>query len=377
MKLVTIVGARPQFIKAAAVSKAIKSFNAKLPLLYKGKELEKIREVIVHTGQHYDKNMSKVFFEDLKLPMPDYNLDVGSDTQAKQTAKMLERIEDVLLLERPDMVLVYGDTNSTIAGAIVAAKLSIPIAHVEAGMRSYNRDMPEEINRIVADHLSNILFCSSKDACSILKSEGITKNVYLAGDVMFDSLNNNLSIAQKKSKVLSVLNIQPKGYYLATIHRAVNTNNLKRLKNILNILDSLDLPVLIPLHPRTRNVLGIHKKDYFNKNLRIIEALSYLDMLILEENSKIILTDSGGVQKEAFFLSVPCITLREETEWMETVNSGWNIFVGIDKQKIIKATQHFKAKLSYTKKKYYYGRGKASEKIVRILFRKFYEKSSK
>jgi len=362
-KVLTIIGARPQFIKAAAVSRILR---------------RKFKEIILHTGQHYDIEMSGSFFKELKISRPDYNLGVGSASQAKQVALMLERIEPVLLKEKPDLVLVYGDTNSTLAAALSAAKLGIPIAHVESGMRSYNRSMPEEINRIVADKLSSILFCSSKNACDTLMLEGITKNVYLVGDVMLDSLKHNIRTAERKSRILSALRVRPKEYFLATIHRPLNTDDPKRLKTILDILNRLSLPVIMPLHPRTRNILCINKNSFSKyRNLTMINPLPYLDTLVLEENSRIIFTDSGGVQKEAFFLNVPCITLREETEWIETVDSGWNILAGANKLKIMRAIEQFESKPITGKKEYCYGHGNAAEKIVRILSGKMKQLSVK
>lgn len=367
MKIVTVIGARPQFIKASAVHRAIKSIGRK----------NKIKEILVHTGQHYDYLMDKVFFEELNLPKPNYYLGVGSGSHGRQTALMLERIEGVLLKEKPDVVMVYGDTNSTLAGALSAAKLKIPVAHIEAGLRSYNRKMPEELNRVLTDHLSTYLFCPTEQAVRNLKKEGIrngkerlVKNV---GDVMYDSILYYSRIAEKKSKILEDLNLSPskssyKDYFLLTIHRAENTDNHERLKSILKALNEIgkEITVIFPIHPRTKKMINHYRLTREIKNIKMIEPVSYLNMLMLEKHAKIILTDSGGVQKEAFWLGIPCITLREETEWVETVQSGWNILAGVDKEGIIEAVKSIKRNhLPKIRRKY--GDGKASPKIVNIL----------
>lgn len=347
-KIVTVVGARPQFIKAAAVSRKLRK-NAK--------------EILVHTGQHYDANMSQVFFNELNIPVPDYNLNIGSASHGEQTAKMTIGIEKILKKEKPDIVLVYGDTNSTLAGALAASKMHIPIAHVEAGLRSYNKMMPEEINRVLTDHISDFLFCPTDTAVLNLKKEGIKKGIYKSGDVMYDAILFNTGLAKEKSNVLNKLALAPKSYILATIHRAENTDDEKRLRAILAGLAGSSLPVVLPLHPRTKKILK--KMKISTKNIIITEPLGYLDMISLEKNAKIIATDSGGVQKEAYFMKVPCATFRDETEWVETLKENNNIICGADKSKIkeaIKVSRNFR--LSNKK---YFGSGNASEKIVEII----------
>jgi UDP-GlcNAc3NAcA epimerase len=357
MKIATIIGARPQFIKAAVVSKEIARLN---------RNGGHIKEIIIHTGQHYDNNMSKLFFDELKIKNPDYNLNVGSFSQGKQTGLMLERLEETLVREKPDWTIVYGDTNSTLAGALASSKLHVPLAHVEAGLRSFNRNMPEEINRIVADHLSNILFCPTRQAVINLKNEGINQGVLRVGDVMYDSVLHYSDIAQTGSQILEKLKVFPKNYYLTTIHRAENTDDIERLKSILSALSKLDLRVIFPIHPRTAKFVKNLNKNL--KNIFIIEPVSYLDMLKLERNASAILTDSGGIQKEAFYLKVPCITLRDETEWVETVKSGKNIIAGTNESKILKS---LKTILSQKSNYYppFYGDGKAAKKILEIILK--------
>ena len=331
MNIVTIVGARPQFIKAAPVSRAIHKHNLE------GADPQ-IKEIIVHTGQHYDDTMSAVFFRDLDIPDPHMNLDVGSGPHGWQTAQMLIRIEKVLMERKPDMVLVYGDTNSTLAGALSAVKLHIPVAHIEAGLRSFNRKMPEEHNRVVSDHLSDLLFCPTQTAVNNLAGEGITKGVHYVGDVMYDSVLYNIHLAEKRSHILKKCNLEPKHYALATVHRAENTDDYERLRSIFHALDRIakdGLPVIVPLHPRTRKQKESSSAPL--NSVQLIDPVSYLDMLVLERQAKVILTDSGGVQKEAYWFDVPCITLRNETEWLEAVESGWNTVVGYDSKCIIAA----------------------------------------
>jgi UDP-GlcNAc3NAcA epimerase len=373
MKIVTIVGARPQFIKAGAVNRAIQESN---------KKKARIREIWVHTGQHYDTLMDKVFFEELKLPKPDYHLGVGSGSHAKQTGLMLERVERVLEKEKPEMVIVYGDTNSTLAGALAAAKLNIPVGHVEAGLRSYNQAMPEEINRLLTDHLSTFLFCPTDQAVQNLLKEGIkdgrTRIVKNVGDVMYDSILYYSKMAEKKSTVLNDLNlVSPQSairnpqYYLATLHRAENTDDPKRLKSILTALNEIGkkVPTVLPLHPRTKKRMEIYHFLSKFKNIKFIEPVSYLDMLKLERKAKAILTDSGGIQKEAYWLRVPCFTLREETEWVETIKSGWNVLTGTNAKRIVEEVGHLEKRKRHPEGNKIFGDGKAGEKIVQILIR--------
>jgi len=323
MKVASIVGARPNFIKLAPLSREIRKY---------------FDEIIIHTGQHYDYEMDRIFFEQLRIPEPDYHLGVGSGTHGYQTGEMLKRIEKVLIDEKPDLVIVYGDTNTTLAGALAAVKLNIPLAHVEAGLRCYDKKIPEEINRVLTDHCSDLLFCPTKRAVENLKREGITKGVYLTGDVMVDAIKQNITIAENVSTILNDLNVKPKDYYLVTVHRAENTDNIDKLKNIVDALCEIDNNVVFPCHPRTEKAL---KKfglwDKLKRSVNVIKPVGYLDMLVLEKNAKKIITDSGGVQKEAYIFKVPCITLRERTEWIETVEDGWNMLVGSDKGKILNA----------------------------------------
>jgi UDP-N-acetylglucosamine 2-epimerase (non-hydrolysing) len=360
LKIVDIVGARPQFIKLAPILRAIVKHNQKRPEC-------PIQEVLVHTGQHYDYEMSQVFFDELGLKSPDYHLGVGSGTHGYQTGEMLKRIEEVLIKEKPDMVMVYGDTNTTLAGALAAAKLHIPVAHVEAGLRSFNREMPEEINRVLTDHISDFLFCPTQTAVENLRREGIEKGVYLVGDVMYDAVLLYLDLAEKKSEIMERLGLKPKSYALATVHRAENTDQPERLRSIFEGLERVaeeGLPVILPLHPRTRkqlNTLGIHPKE-----VQVLDPVSYLDMLVLEKNARVILTDSGGVQKEAFFFRVPCVTLREETEWVETVETGWNTLVGCDPERMVQAALEAHPGIESV---WPYGDGQAAGRIMDLLGR--------
>jgi UDP-GlcNAc3NAcA epimerase len=314
-KIATVLGARPQFIKAAVVSKAFGLFPA-------------IEEVIIHTGQHYDDNMSEIFFRELSIPEPAYNLNIGSGLHGRQTGRMLIAIEEVLIKESPDWVLIYGDTNSTLAGALAAAKLRIPAAHVEAGLRSFDRHMPEEINRVVADHTANVLFVPTAGAFDNLLREGLPDHsLHLVGDVMYDAALLYGSVAEKQSRVLERLRLANAGYVLATVHRAENTDDRNCLHIILAALGEIarDLPVVLPLHPRTRCALTDQEHIRLASNgIRVIDPVGYLDMIMLEKHARLIATDSGGVQKEAYFHRVPCVTYRDATEWTELVEMGWN-----------------------------------------------------
>lgn len=352
MKIVTVVGARPQFIKAAAVSRVIRDD-------YSGK----IEELLIHTGQHYDDNMSKVFFDELDIPEPRFNLEISGGKHGAMTGRMLEAVENVLLQEMPDWLLIYGDTNSTLAGALAAAKLHIPVAHVEAGLRSFNMRMPEEVNRILADRVSTQLFCPTQTAVDNLKSEGVTEGVHNVGDVMYDVALFYRDRARQQSKVLELLDLKPGTYALATCHRAENTDIPSRLSEILSALAALaeQMPVVLPLHPRTRKLVNEYGLSQHLKKLVLTDPLSFLDMVALEQAAQMILTDSGGVQKEAFFYRVPCITMRDETEWVETVESGWNKLVGADSTKIIAAASTIQRPASQTMP---YGEGNASRQIL-------------
>ncbi|MEW6609289.1 MAG: UDP-N-acetylglucosamine 2-epimerase (non-hydrolyzing) [bacterium] len=352
MKIATIVGARPQFIKLSPLSQKLR-MNCK--------------EILIHTGQHYDYEMSKVFFDELEIPAPDYHLEVGSESHSVQTGKMLIKIEEALVKEKPDMVLVYGDTNSTLAGALATAKMNIPIGHVEAGLRSFDKGMPEEINRVVTDHLSSFCFAPTKTAVDNLKKEGIENGVYLTGDVMYDAAIKGIEIAKSKSQIFNQLNLKEKDYLLVTIHRQGNTDVLENLTSLVESLVELNEKIVFPIHPRTKKVLkeyGLLSKLESSPYVIIISPVGYLDFLLLESGAKKILTDSGGIQKEAYFFKVPCITLRENTEWVETVEDGWNILVGTNKNQISQAVLEFNPQ---NKQRDVFGDGKASEKIAEIF----------
>jgi UDP-GlcNAc3NAcA epimerase len=363
MLIVTIVGARPQFIKAAVVSRAIGEHNVGGG--------PPINEVIVHTGQHYDGNMFQVFFEELHIPTPAYNLGIDSCSHGLMTGRMLESSEAVLQEQKPDWVLVYGDTNSTLAGTLAAKKLHLRLAHVEAGLRSFNMRMPEEQNRLVADRLSDVLFCPTKTAVTNLKKEGIGNSPYgetvlNVGDVMYDAILFYSDIAEQKSSILDRLEIQPGEYVLSTIHRAENTDVLARLENIILALREIaeETKVILPLHPRTRKILSDWKPSMLG--IKVIDPVSYLDMILLEKKCQAIITDSGGIQKEAYFFQKPCITLRNETEWVELVNAGVNYLVGADKNSIMETFKSLRSgTLDFSQD--FYGNGTAGEKIVEIL----------
>lgn len=397
-KIVHIVGARPQFIKVAPVLKAIERHNCESPDTT-------IDEVLIHSGQHYDYQMSQVFFDELGLKAPDHHLGVGSGSHGHQTGEMLKRVEEVLLEEKPDLVMVYGDTNTTLAGALAAAKLHIPVAHVEAGLRSFNRRMPEELNRVLTDHVSDLLFCPTETAVENLRREGFTNVlndgkllpsdyglrttdhgprttdrfppqatchkplVLNVGDVMYDAVLLYSELAQQKSDILSRLGLAPGGYALATVHRAENTDDPERLHAIFMGLAHIareGLPVIVPLHPRTRHALAPLLPRSPAPLLKLIDPVSYLDMLILEKNARVVLTDSGGVQKEAFFFRVPCVTLREETEWVETVKAGWNTLVGCDPARIVQAALEAQPGVESS---WPYGDGSAGKRTIMLVLK--------
>jgi UDP-N-acetylglucosamine 2-epimerase len=346
MKVLTVVGARPQFIKASVL----------------GKELQRqgCEECLVHTGQHYDHNMSKVFFDGLNIRNPDHYLGVGSATHALQTAQIMMRLEPVILKERPDIVLVYGDTNSTLAGALVAAKLNIPVAHVEAGLRSFNRQMPEEMNRVVADHVSSFHFAPTATAVAQLRHEGIEQGVYLVGDLMVDLVRSTVTTLPEKPSIMERFRLIPGSYAVATIHRPANTDNQANFRSILEGMKLLDFPVIFPAHPRTLPLARCAVQG----NVTICEPLPYADMIALEAHARVILTDSGGIQKEALVLRVPCVTLRTETEWVETLESGWNVLVGADSSLIARYAARGRPSKEPAE---HYGDGKTAKRIVDIL----------
>jgi UDP-GlcNAc3NAcA epimerase len=356
VKVVTVVGARPQFIKAAAVSRAV---NAR--------EATQLREVLVHTGQHYDEMMSDVFFEELGIAPPAYNLGISGGTHGAMTGRMLEAVEKVLLQESPDWVLIYGDTNSTLAAALAAIKLHIPVAHVEAGLRSFNMRMPEEVNRIVADRLASLLFCPTATAVENLEREGITRGVHLVGDVMYDVALHFAALAVQRETVLGELGVTPKRYVLATCHRAENTDSPEKLRGIAAGLGILarSRAVVFPVHPRTKAKIVEYGCVSLLGAVTVIDPVSYLDMVALERNAEIIVTDSGGVQKEAFFYRVPCVTVRDETEWVETVTTGWNALAGSEPDDIVRAVEQHTAK--ERREAHPYGAGDAAERIVAVL----------
>ena len=363
MKIVTVIGARPQFIKSSVISRAIAAYNE-----VNGNN--RIEEYLLHTGQHYDENMNDVFLKELNIKKPDWQLRCGGmASSTDMLAGMLTGIEKALLECMPDFVLVYGDTTSTLAGALAASQLHIPVLHVEAGLRSFNKQMPEEINRILTDHIASLLFCPTYNAVENLAKERITKGIFQTGDVKYDAALAFGTIAEGKSKILSTLGLQPKKFRLSTVHRAENTNDPERLTQILLALIEIatpDNPVIFPLHPRTKVYINNYKLNATiasNEALQMIEPVDYLDMVMLEKNAETIFTDSGGVQKEAYFHRTPCITLREETEWMETVDAGWNQIAGFKTEKIIECLSR-KTEKSEIKE---YGDGHAAEKIINAI----------
>jgi UDP-GlcNAc3NAcA epimerase len=349
MKVFTAIGARPQFIKAAPLSAALAAAG--------------VDEVIVHSGQHYDHSMSQVFFDELGLRAPDLNLGVGSGSHGRQTGQMLERFEAAILAQRPDWVLVHGDTNSTLAAALAAVKLGVPVAHNEAGLRSFNRAMPEEHNRVLTDHCADLLLCPTERAYLQLQHEGIARPRHLVGDVMYDALLSFSALAESRSQILERVGLQPGAYMLATLHRTYNVDDASRLATIFTAFGQADCTIVLPMHPR----LALRLREYntpIAPNLRLIEAVGYLDMLMLERHARLIMTDSGGVQKEAYFHEVPCLTLRPETEWIETVEAGWNVLVDADASRIASGMRDQKWP---TQTAQLFGDGKAAHKIVQLL----------
>jgi len=355
LKIVTVVGARPQFIKTAAISRVLIEQYASA-----------VHEVLVHTGQHYDDNMSGVFFEELGIPPPAYHFELAGGSHAQMTGRMLPAIETVLLAEKPDWVLIYGDTNSTLAAALAAAKLHVPVAHVESGLRSFNMRMPEEINRIVADRLSSLLFCPSATSVDNLANEGIVRGVHLVGDVMYDVALHVGAKARRDSQICESLGVAGRPFVLATCHRAENTDDLGRLSQIVDGLRQLStqMPVVLPLHPRTSKILESNQLMGRLQGVTLTAPLSFIDMVALEQSATVVVTDSGGVQKEAFFYGVPCVTTRDETEWVETVRSGWNTLVGADADAICTAALRPRPEGVRPE---FYGSGSASKLIVSAL----------
>ena len=367
-KLLSVVGARPQFVKLAPLCRAVERHNAGTSNL--------VDHVILHTGQHYDRGMSDVFFEDLEIPTADINLGVGSGRHGAQTAQMLARLEEVILTVRPDAVVTYGDTNSTLAGTLAAAKLHVPVAHVEAGLRSFNRRMPEEINRVVADHVSDLLLAPTPTAVANLDKEGRGDQTVLTGDIMYDAVLVHRAAAAKRAGVGRRLGLEPGAYGLVTIHRAENTDEPARLKNLTRALDTVaerGLSLVFPIHPRTADRLRRSAGWSPNPRVRLIDPVGYLDMLWLVENASVVLTDSGGLQKEAFFLERPCITLRDETEWVETVQWGGNVLAGVEPDTILDAVVGWETRRAAGHSglsaagRAAFGDGRAAERIVTAL----------
>ncbi len=378
IKLLTIIGARPQIIKAAALSRVIKN-----------KFSDKVREIIVHTGQHYDDNMSQVFFDELDIPHPNYNLNAGSGSHGKQTALMIEGIEEILLKEKPNCIVLYGDTNSTLAGAVAASKIQVPIIHIEAGLRSFNKSMPEEINRIICDSVSTLLFSPTKTGFDNLVKEGFKKKnvppysfdnpkIYHCGDVMFDNSLHFSTVAQQKSTILVDNGLEEGKFLLATIHRNNNTDEPVRLNALFRAINKIstenNIKIVLPLHPRTAKLLSknlsseLYSTVKTNELIKIIPPVSFLEMIALEQNSFLVMTDSGGVQKEAFFFKKPCIILRSETEWVELVNSGSAIIADANEIEIIKAFEKFK-KMKKLKFPVLFGDGNAAEFICQEILK--------
>ncbi|HEY9839992.1 MAG: non-hydrolyzing UDP-N-acetylglucosamine 2-epimerase [Candidatus Sericytochromatia bacterium] len=354
MKIFSVIGARPQFIKAAMVSRQLAALGQ--------------QERLIHTGQHFDPEMSAIFFEQLGLPEPAYYLGIGGTSHGAMTGRMLEALEAVFLTEKPDWVLVYGDTNSTLAAALAAVKLQIPLAHVEAGMRSFNRAMPEEINRVLVDHVSELLFVTGQEPVRLLAAEGISRGIHCVGDVMYDAVLTFLPAA-RQSGIRAQLQLEGQAFGLVTLHRAENTDEPARLRIWLKELENLSrhLQLVFPVHPRTRKAIAQILPDWQPEGIRLLEPLGYLEMLSLQQAAALVLTDSGGVQKEAFYLGVPCLTLRKETEWMETVHSGWNRLVGDRPQDLLTLAQQILAQPPAGPPPPLYGDGTASRMIADIL----------
>lgn len=355
-RIITVIGARPQFIKAAAVSRAIRKAGG-------------IQEIVVHTGQHFDDNMSSVFFREMDISEPDYQLEINSLTHGAMTGRMIEKIEQVVMTEKPDLVMVYGDTNSTLAGALAAKKLNIPVAHVEAGLRSFNMKMPEEVNRILTDRISDILFCPTENAVKNLHREGFENfgcQINQVGDVMYDAALYYGAMSSQRSDILKTLNLNPDHYILCTIHRQENTDNLENLKSIVLALNNIyhEIPIVLPLHPRTRKILEINN---INLAFEPINPVGYFDIVELLKHSSMVITDSGGMQKESYFFKRYCITLRNETEWIELVDSGYNFLSGADQSKIMTLYKKIISKNTIKESGTLYGNGDASERIVACL----------
>jgi UDP-N-acetylglucosamine 2-epimerase len=374
-KLLSIVGVRPQFVKAAMVCAAVERHNVQ------ARPADRVQHRLLNTGQHYDFEMAEVFFQQLPLPSPDFNLGVGSGNHGAQTGAMLKGIEELLLREKPGCVIVYGDTNSTLAGALAAVKLHIPVVHVEAGLRSFNRAMPEEINRIAADHISDFLFCPTQSAVEQLRREGIVNNVEFTGDVMLDATKTFTQVAAQRSVVLKDLGLSPKQFILVTIHRAENTDSMERMRELVSTLCRLEQPAVFAMHPRLRHKLEqephyreLNQALLAARHLQIVTPLPYLDMLSLESNAQLIMTDSGGVQKEAYFVGTPCLTLRDETEWTETLSDGWNRLVGTSPDKILPLVHSLwsrnGASPAGAPALAAFGDGKASDRMVQILHKR-------
>lgn len=360
MKVLSVVGARPQFIKAAPVCRALRAAH---------------EEVLVHSGQHYDYEMSDVFFEQLGIPKPDFNLAVGSGSHGRQTGEMLGALEELFIEQRPDVVLVYGDTNTTLAAGLAAAKALVPVAHVEAGLRSYNRTMPEEVNRVLVDHLSDVLFCPTRAAVGNLAAEGISHGVHLVGDVMLDTARF-FSEGSDGTEALARFGVEAGGYYLATVHRAGTSDSRSRLQSVIRAFSRLGRPVVWALHPRTRKnieTFGLDAALAAAPNVRVVPPVSYSDSVALLKNAAALLTDSGGMQKEAYFFGVPCVTLRDETEWIETVELGWNRLAGTDEATIVEAVEGISVP---TSRPDVYGDGRAAEAIVSALEARFDARSA-